>query len=747
MMRRMALILGILLGVCASASSQEPLLYKDPPLKAEDRQHWSFIAPQRPTVPKVRVASAVRTPIDAFVLKQLESKGLSYSPEADRLVLLRRLSFDLIGLPPTPEEVATFLQDRSANAYEKQVDRLLASPHFGERWAQHWLDAVRYAESNGYEMDAERPHAWRYRDYVVRSLNADKPYDQFLTEQLAGDLLAVGKSPREAADLLEATGFHRCGQTHVVSGNVDQNESRQEVLTEMVTGVSSAILGLTIACARCHDHKFDPISAGDYYRLQAFFAGTFFKDVDLATAQEKEEFKKLNTMIDSKLSPIKKQISAIEVPYRAKLNEEKRAALPSEVREALAIESKKRTPEQKKLADSATPKLKVSWDEVLNALNPEDRKQRDQLKEQENELKRQKPLPTPMAWAVADRQTIPPTHVLKRGDVSKKALLVQPAPPRVLYTSTQEWKTRLDLAKWLTNPSHPLTARVIVNRLWQHHFGRGIVASPNDFGTRGTVPTHPELLDWLAKELVEPSDGGKPWTLKRLHRLIVCSTVYRQASRVNTPEVAAKADPENHLLWKMNRRRLEAESIRDAILSSANTLNRSVGGPSVKVPLEPEVYDLIFTEDEPSGLWPVTVDSKQHTRRSLYLFLKRNVRIPLLEAFDQPDTLSPCAARSMSTFAPQALILMNSPFSHEQAQRMADSLWEHTKGNEVELIVLAYQRTLGRVPRDAELLIAKEFLKSQTAEQLPRLQLAASRQAVADLCLALFNLNEFVYIP
>jgi hypothetical protein len=735
MPRPAPLLVAVFLLHAAIGSAADPS-YQDPELTAKDRQHWSFAPPTRPAVPPAARAGRVKNPIDAFILARLEANGITPAEEADRLTLIRRVTFDLTGLPPTPSEVDDFLKDTSEGAYERLVDRLLASPHYGERWGQHWLDVVRFAESNGYELDAERPQAWRYRDYVIRSLNDDKPYDQFVREQVAGDLLAAGKDPRDVPDLWHATGLHRCGQVHVVSGNLDKDEVRQEVLTEMVNGLGSAVLGLTVGCARCHDHKFDPLSQGDYFRLQAFFAGTQFKDVDLATDEEKDALKRQLLRVSIRLNPIKKQVADLEAPYRAKLLADKTAKLDPKMREAVNADPKKRTDEQKKLAEAAKPLLKVAWDEVLEALTPEDRATRAALKEKQHKVEVELPQLPPQAWAVMDEKSAPPTHVLKRGDVTRKLTVVGPAYPRVLTDETAVPRNRLDLAKWLTRPENPLTARVVVNRLWQHHFGRGIVATPNDFGTRGDRPTHPELLDWLARELVEPTVGdGRPWTLKRMHRLMVCSATYRQASQVRPSVAATKADPENALLWRMNRRRLEAEAIRDAVLAAAGTLNRAVGGPSVKLPLEPEVYDLIFTEDEPSGLWPVTPDPKQHARRSVYLFLKRNVRLPMLEAFDQPDTLNSCAVRGVSTFAPQALILMNGPFTREQGRAMADDLARTVGADPTAQVTALYRRALGRPPTDAEMRLCREFLGRP------------GNQVLSDLCLAVFNTNEFAHVP
>ena len=736
---RNALFLMVLLA--APLRAAEPA-YTDPALTAKQREHWSFAAVKRPMVPIEDRRDTGSTPIDRFIRAKLAENNLALSPEAGKLTLIRRLTFDLHGLPPTPAEIDAFLKDDSPKAYEALVDRLLASPHFAEQQAQHWLDVVRFAESNGYETDGERPHAWRYRDYVIRSFHEDKPYDRFITEQIAGDLLAKGKSPLEAADLWIATGLHRCGPVHMVSGNIDREENLQEVLTEMVNGLGSAVLGLTMGCTRCHDHKFDPLSQGDYYRLQAFFAGTAYREVDLATPAERERFRKSTAEVMKRVEPIKKALAELDGKYRPKLLAEKTAKLLEPVRSALALKDSERTPEQKKLVKAAEPLLKILWDEVLALYSPEDRDKRKLLQTERLKVEEDLPSPVPSAWAIADDKPGAVTHVLKRGDVKRKLTPVQPGFVRVVNSSTDTPATRLDLAKWIADPKHPLTARVIVNRLWQQHFGRGIVGSANDFGTRGDFPTHPELLDWLAAELVQPTTlPGEAWSLKRMHKLMVMSATYRQRSTTPANADAAKSDPDNKLLWKFNRRRLTAEAIRDAILASAGTLNRETYGPSVKVPLEQEVYDLIFTEDEPVGLWRVTPDAKQHTRRSIYLFGKRNVRQPLLEAFDQPDTLGSCAVRGVSTFAPQALILMNGPLGHEQSRAMAKGLMDKAGDGPKEWIAKGYRRALGRLPRAEESEVMLKFLKDQT-----ELLNGKQEAALADLCRALLNLNGFIYV-
>jgi Protein of unknown function (DUF1553)/Protein of unknown function (DUF1549) len=706
----------------------------EPEITQAQRDYWAFRPPVRPALPAVKHSDWIRTPIDAFILARIEANGLSPAPAADRLTWLRRVTFDLIGLPPTPDEQDRFLADQSPGAFETVVERLLASPHYGERWAQHWLDVVRYAETNGYEADGERPQAWRYRDYVVASFNRDKPYDHFLIEQVAGDELATGRDARKAAESLIAAGLHRCGPMHMVGGNTDPEVNRQEVLTEMVNGLGSAILGLTIGCARCHDHKFDPLSQADYYRLQAFFAGTKLRDADIASVEEKAESLRAGAAVQARLTPLRAKVSALEAPYRARLSEAKKKMLEPRYVAALDIPADKRNPEQKKLVEQANILLKITWDEVVAALSRDDRLKRQALRDEIHALEAQMPPSPAQAWTVGNDEKTPPTYVLKRGDAKSKAEQVTAAFPRVLSIEHRADQihgerrlgspSRTDLAKWLTRPDHPLTARVWANRVWQHHFGRGIVATANDFGARGARPTHPELLDWLATELVHSG-----WSTKRLHRLIVLSAAYRQSSKVQSTTV----DPDNLLLGRMNRLRLEAEALRDAMLAAAGALNRRVGGPMVRVPLEKEVYDLIFTEDEPDGLWKTTPDARQHRRRSLYLYVKRNVRQPLLEAFDQPDTLNSCPVRPVSTFAPQALILMNGPLARAQAELFAVRL-APAEADARGLVERGFRIALGRPPREEEARVAREFLG------------AARGNEVIDFCLTLFNLNEFAYV-
>jgi len=728
-----------------------PLPAAAPPARVPPPTHWAFRTPQRPVLPKVTISSAASpastspaaTPVDAFLLAKLGERGWTYAPEADRRTLLRRLSFDLIGLPPTPEEIAAFEADPRPDAYERQVERLLASPHFGERWAMHWLDVARYAESNGYELDGERPHAWRYRDWVVQALNANLPYDRFLTAQLAGDLLA-----QDDPDARIAVGFHRCGPIHQVGGNVDPREVRDELLTEMVTGFTAAFLGLTVRCAKCHDHKFDPISQAEYFQFEAFFARVKTAEVQLVSVAEMARYTKAQAEHQAKKTALKLQIEQIDSPYRAKLRAAKIAKLPPEVQAAFA--AKQRSPEQQKLVADFSPVVKVTWEEILPALSAEDRERRIALRAQLHELDRRAPPPVPQAWTLSDSPGERQAAILKRGDYKRPGPKVSPGFPAVLPQPTTAPQDRRDLAAWFTRRDHPLTARVLVNRLWQHHFGQGLVRTPNDFGTKGDPPSHPELLDWLAVEFMESG-----WDMKHLHRLMVLSAAYRQASHVTPSPEVQRHDPDNRLLSRMNRRRLEGETLRDALLAVSGQLTGWLGGPMVRVPLEPEVYDLIFTEDEPDGLWPVDLDERQHTRRSIYLFAKRNVRQPLLEAFDQPDTLHSCPVRPVSTFAPQALILLNGPQTNQAALALASRI-----ATDPDPVCRAYLLTLGRAPTAKERATAETFLDEQTAllrEELrerkpiripagPETIEPARLAALADLSLALLNRSAFVVV-
>ncbi len=678
------------------------------------------------------------------------------------------------------------------------MKRLLASPRYGERWAQHWLDVVRFGETNGFELDAEREQAWRYRDYVVKSLNDDKPYDRFITEQIAGDELDPN-----SFEMRVATGFLRAGPQHVVAGNQDLAVNRQEWLTEVMFGVGNGIMGLTVGCARCHDHKFDPIPQADFYRLQSFFAASDNYDFKRPTKEQEQAYGAAVKAHKERLKPILDQIAAIEKPYREKLTAAKRAKLEPRFADALTKEEKLRSDEEKRLAKEARSILEIKWNELVAAISPEDRERRAALRRQMHDIELYAPDPLPKALAVADTlNPTPPMNILKGGDPHRLGDEVRPrfpgvmlpkdAPPESEIRPLQigEFKSsghRLALAQRLTRLDNPLTARVMVNRLWHYHFGRGIVATPNDFGRNGQQPSHPELLDWLAVEFMNPtwnaSDGvtgrrgdgtnnpqsairnpqSQGWSLKRMTELMVLSNAYQQSSAPSSGEadVKAKIDPDNKLLWRMNRQRLDAEAIRDAVLTVNGNLTEQLGGPSIKVPLEPEVYDTIFTEYEPDNLWPVHPDPRQHTRRSLYLIRKRNVRLPLLVAFDAPDLMGVCGARQVSVHALQSLTLMNSEFMLQQSRALAQRLFKEAGADERVMISRLYELTLARKPRLDESRLTQSFLKGQVAvirdriargeavaklKDLPNGVDEAMAGAWVDLCLATMNLNEFVYL-
>jgi hypothetical protein len=698
---------------------------KDDAWVASRRNFWAFQKPVRPEPPAVADAW-VRSPIDAFLLAAMREKGLSPSRPASRAKLIRRVTLDLTGLPPTPGEVDLFVRDSSADAYEKLVDRLMVSKAYGERWALRWLDVARYADTNGFEADGLRKDAWRYRDYVVRAIEAGKPFDRFVREQIAGDELFPGDT-----DALIATGFLRAGPRHVVGGMQDEEMNRQEVLTEMTQAIGSVFLGLTVHCARCHNHKFDPVPQADYYRLQAVFAATDLKDQPIASEAAKKVYEAELAAYKARLKPAQDQIAAIEKPYRDRLRAEKMAQLEPQFRQVLDVPKDKRDEAQKRLAKEAEGQLKIYWDEVVALLTPAERERRAGLRRQLHEIEYTEPEPPAAAFGVTNMDTAPATHILKVGDYRHKLGEVTPGFPRVVTgidAASPEGpaRRRAALADWLTSPDHPLVARVMVNRIWQFRMGTGLVKTPNDFGTLGARPSNPKLLDWLAAEFV-----SRGWSVKTIDRMIVLSSAYRQ----DTADDAAKSkiDAENKYYWRMNRRRLEGEAIRDQMLAVSGMLNPRAGGRPIRIPIEPEVYDQIFTEGEPDNLWPVDRDPSQHNRRSIYLLNKRQVRLPFLTNFDQPDAMSSCAMRPVSTHALQALSLMNSDFAQQQAQALAARLERECGGDGDCRVRRAYKLTLGRAPAAAESSMAREFF--------------SGRGKLEDFTLALLNRNEFVYIP
>jgi len=715
---------------CAALLAPAAKLYqddaKDEAWVASRRHFWAFQKPQRAELPRLN-DSWVRTPIDAFLLEAMRAKGLTPSRPVSKEMLIRRVTLDLTGLPPTPGEVDLFVRDASPDAYEKLVDRLMRSPHYGERWGQRWLDVARYADTNGYELDQERPHAWRYRDYVIAAFNNDKPYNRFVQEQIAGDELFPGN-----AEALIATGFHRAGPIHLVGGNQDAEMNRQEVLTEMTGAVGAVYLGLTVGCAKCHNHKFDPIPQSDYYKLQAVLAATDYKDLVIASDAEKQAHEASVKAYKARLKPVEDKIKEIEKPYRETLREAKYKKLETPFRAALEIPKEKRNEEQKRLAKEGEAQLKVSWDEVLAALPADVKAYRVGFRKQLHEIEYTAPDPPRTAYAVANLEKAPETHILKVGDHRHKLDIVPPGFPRVITGIAAEAPAepamrRAALGKWLTDPQHPLVARVMVNRIWQFRMGTGLVKTPNDFGALGARPSNQKLLDFLATEFV-----ARNWSVKAIDRMIVLSSAYQQATQHDAKKAAI--DGENQYYWRMNRRRLEGEAIRDSILAVNGHLNTRLGGKPVKVPIEPEIYDIIFTEAEPDNLWPVDKNPAEHNRRSIYLLNKRTVRLPFLSNFDQPDAMTSCPVRPVSTHALQALSLMNSDFSHQQSQRLAERLGrECGVDNRDCQMRRAYKLALARMPDAGEARMAREFF--------------ASGGLLEDFALALVNRNEFVYIP
>jgi hypothetical protein len=707
-------------------------------------KHWAFVPPAPVSPPSLPDGSQAANPIDAFILAKLRALSIKQVGPASKSERLRRVTYDLTGLLPATSDLKAFLADDSAQAWEKVVDRLLASSAFGERWAQHWLDLAHYADSNGFELDADRPDAWRYRDWVIDAFNSDMPYDRFLTLQVSGDESVPGDP-----DALIASGFARSGPREVVGGNIDPEVRRQNELVEATTTVGSVFLGLTIGCARCHDHKFDPLPTSDYYRLGAFFSGAQLKEVPIHPQPEKDDYDCAMEDIQARTRPLIHDKEKLEAPYRERLAQRKQAALTPREREIRAKPASERTPEENRLFEGISVALKVTWEEVAAevAQNPADEQRRESFKRQIYEIERQAPQPPACAMAMCEESSqLPETWILRRGNIKNKRKAVEPGPPEVLVASMgvagafcppaqpidgthSGW--RLALAQWMVATNNPLTARVIVNRLWQHYVGRGLVSTSSDFGTRGEAPANQALLDYLALELMRNG-----WHLKPLHRLMVTSKAYQLSSEPGDSN-GQNSDPANRYLWRMTRKRRDAEALRDAILMASGQLNPKAGGPGVLIDLEPEVRSLIFTEQEVVELWPVNEDASERCRRSIYIYRKRNVHYPLFDAFDAPDALTPCPVRPVSTHAPQALALFNSHFAQESAKAFAHLLLQFSTNPEAR-VNEAFLRSCARPPSPEEIGEALDFVSASAGSDLERW---------SDFALALLNSHEFVYVP
>jgi hypothetical protein len=646
---------------------------------------WSFQKPVRPPVP-----SSAKNPIDAFVLARLAEKGLRQASRADRRTLARRAYIDLHGLPPTPDDVQAFVDDKSPDAYKKLIDKLLDSPRYGERWGRYWLDLVRYADTSGFETDHFFTTAWRYRDWVIESFNNDKPYDTFIQEQIAADELWSTNMDLEGTDDLpkekEENVHRRIGTSLFTIGSFPieytfyGDQFRAEWQADAVDTVGAAFLGLTVGCARCHDHKFDPISQRDYYSMAALFAGSVEREIPLVSL--------FDVQSNTRNFPLLEQANIL-----------------------------------KRMARGAGRRNNGSGQPRMSE------EERADLLRKLGEAFLQAPERYPSAKVLAHEEVVPDTFILARGDFKNKGEKVEPGfiaalnpgpaieePAGFLFVPQR----RKALAQWLTSPDQPLVARVMVNRIWQGHFGYGLVRTPNDFGRQGDAPTHPQLLDWLAVEFAESG-----WSVKQMHRLIMLSDTY-QASSIGDAD-AIERDPDNFYLSRMNRRRMDADVLRDSILAISGKLNLKMGGVGVILPLTEEE---ILAARMPR-LWPPNPDPSEHVRRSVYLQMKRSLTVPLLQIFDAPDTAASCPRRETSTVAPQALALMNSDFSTTQAGEFAARVRAVSGGDSESSIQTAWLFAFGRPPTDRERATALDYL---------------GRNSLERLCLLIFNMNEFVYV-
>jgi hypothetical protein len=878
-MKRKSIQLGrMLVAVLATVLLDECVVRADVPA---DRNHWAFQRPLRPLIPEVINQDSIQTPIDAFVLARLEAVGGKMSPLASGPQLIRRAGLDLLGLSPTAQQVTHFMRDTSPDAVQRMIERLLASPHYGERWGRHWLDLARYADSGGFEFDYERPHAWYYRDYVIDSFNADKPYDRFLVEQLAGDEIAPDRF-----ETLVATGFCRNGPT---VGNQVLEKNRYDELDDVISTTAEVFLGLTLGCARCHDHKYDPISQRDYYTMLAIFHDIEKQHPLIGTPEQQatnerieEEIKSLNEQV-AKISDrpaagkwrldegqLVQDIMAanvrlffgdpqwtdysVEIEFLKTDGTQKSLSLDASIGLAfratdlensywihfgrsdnrehlLEFEGNgKRVPIFPKVGGHIQldrwyrvrvvvrgPSIRAWLDDVLlfdirderyrqggiglinwmtstrwrnlqvrdsdgvilldklpapeNAQQPSqlaDTVTRDSLSARVTELRKQRSR-LPIAMSITDSQREPrETRIFLRGDYRWPDEVVPPAVPAVLSPhpisfptppeSSQTTHRRITFAQWLASPDNPLTARVMVNRIWQYHFGRGLVDSASNFGLNGERPSHPDLLDWLAIEFMESG-----WSIKHMHRLIMTSHVYQQSSTNNTENVfhstspnarqgPALRDPENRLLGRFPLRRLEAEVLRDRILAAADSLNLEMHGPGIHPRIHPSVIATSTTRK-----WPtVEHEGPRHWRRSVYIFVRRSVLMPLLEVFDAPTTTESCNQRSTTTVPTQALLLMNDAFTNEQSARMAQSVYRQAGNNLQRQVETVYWNSLSRPPLAVEQTDCSQFLETQRAYHRQRLhgsQVDLSTPdrkvillALTDLCHVMFNLNEFVYL-
>ncbi|MEZ5351107.1 MAG: PSD1 and planctomycete cytochrome C domain-containing protein [Bryobacteraceae bacterium] len=745
--------------IAAASPSRDLSAMEDMKLPAGARDYWAFRSPVKTALPTTGDPDADAHPVDAFLRKAQLDRGLKQAPLAGKRALLRRAYLDLTGLPPTDAEAKLFLDDNTDGAWERLIDRLLASPQYGERWGRHWLDVARYADSNGYEHDFDRPNAWRYRDYVIRAFNSDIPYNRFLEEQLAGDELET-----VTHDTLIATGFLR-NYAKVGFREKDNPQFRFDYLDDMIATVGRGLMGLTLQCARCHNHKFDPLAQKDYYRLQATLWGYVEVDHALVPEPEAKAYYARVAEVEARIKPLKSRLKELLQPHEAKILEKKYRKWPANIQEAVFTPEDKRTPGQVLLANQIIRTTKVSPAEIEAILPEEDRKRKTEIEALIRDIERERPKPIPVAMGITDGDyrftpdgagdepapgkgikqeavegsfladgskpyAAPPSYFLHSGDPHNRGSQMQPGfvmvvdngkhptaiPPANGLTSGR----RLALARWLGSKDHPLTARVIVNRVWHHHFGRGIVTSLDNFGKAGETPTHPELLDWLAVEFMD-----KGWSIKKLHKLLMTSRAYRLSSQFNDP-ANQRADADNLYFWRFKAQRLEAEAVRDSILAVSGSLNRTQFGPAVF----PEIQEEILRSMD-KGIWLKKKDGPEVWRRSVYVYRKRGLPLPFFEVFDLPDQNVSCGRRNVSTVPTQALTLMNNEWVLNQSRRFADRIATEAPGGAEDQVKRAYQLALSRPPTAGELRVGREFLATNT---------------LADFAHVVLNLNEFVYL-
>ena len=727
----------------------------------EDRQHWAFQPIVQPAVPETSRADLVRSPIDAFLLQKLEQQSLSFGPAADRETLLRRITIDLTGLPPTPAAIDEFVADQSPEAWNTVIDSLLNSPAYGERWARHWLDVAGYADSDGYtEKDPERPWAWKYRDYVIRSINADKPWNQFLVEQLAGDELLTSPlqnlSP-EQADLLTATGFLRMVPDGTADGGVDQPTARNDVIAETLKTVSTSLLGLSVGCAQCHQHRYDPISQEDYYRLRAVFEPAFDTTSWRAPAARlvslwSAETQQAAADIDRELADIgRRRTEELDGIVRETFERELQKLPPERHAEARAVRetpAAKRTPEQQALIREF-PFLNVDRGSVYLYLPDRLTGFNKKWDETTAAAKARRPAEDLVMCTTEVPGRIPATQLFFRGDHQQPRQAVEPGELAVLHRSSSipaddpalpTSGRRLAYARQLTDGSHPLLARVLVNRFWMHHFGRGLVATAADFGVRGERPSHPELLDWLAAEFMSHN-----WSLKHLHRIILRSTAWQQ-SAARRPELEA-LDPDNRLLGRMSIRRLEAEAVRDSLLAISGQLNpRMYGKPAPVSPDEIGQFVIAIDTRDSAGRPSGKVKSLDgdELRRSIYIQYRRSMPLGVLEPFDLPRMSPNCEARAASTSPSQSLLMLNHPFPAQQAELLAARL-QATGSDSGTQIRLAWKTIFGHAATDADVESATRFL-AESAGGDSNAGSSPASTPLGKLCHAMFCSNAFLYV-